>query len=105
MTTPAIHPPPHHTVIVTVPGGKLVGGRILPLSMLSPGTANITIETSVVLPCGEYWATYQTNSPERPPLGRGVFKVFNSVAYRDRWRASGVYTRPESRLRFLLVPT
>lgn len=105
MTTPTIHPSPNHTVIVILPGGKHIAGRVITLSVLAPGTANITIETADVLPRGEYAAHYKAPSPERPPLGRGVFKVFNCVAYRQRWRASGVFTRPESRLRFLLVPT
>jgi hypothetical protein len=98
------HPPPNHTVIVVLPGGKRIAGRVIALAVLGPGTANITIETAAVLPRGEYRAVYRAPSQERPPLGSGVFKVFNSVTYRQRWRASGVFTRPQSQLRFLLIP-
>jgi hypothetical protein len=86
-------------VIVTTPDGKQIAGRVIELAVLGPGRANITIETVAVLPCGEYAAVYQT------PLGRGIFKVFTSVAYRHRWRASGVLTPPPTQLRFLLIPS
>lgn len=102
---PTKHPPPNHTVIVALPGGKQIAGRVLALSVLAPGTANITIETFDVLPCGHYGALYTAPSQQKPPLGHGIFKVFSSVAYLDRWRASGLFTRPEARLRFLLIPT
>jgi hypothetical protein len=90
-------------MIVIIPGGKRIVGRVIALSLLGPGRANVTIETVDVLPRGEYAAIYKAASRERPPVDRGIFKVFNSVAYGNRWRASGILTPPRTR-NWLLIP-
>jgi hypothetical protein len=90
-------------MIVIIPGGKRIVGRVIALSVLGPGRANITIETVDVLPRGEYAAIYKTSAQERTPVDRGIFKVFTSVAYSNRWRASGILTPPQTR-NWLLIP-
>jgi hypothetical protein len=74
--------PTNHRLIITDADGNTIRGRVMAVSRIGRGVANVVVATRGVLPLGKYTATYCTY---RKSIS-GIYEVFLfSSAKNVRW--------------------